>query len=345
MKSIIFHFNLRFLLTVSLFTVSGGLLARNVFKEKPSFHSSHIEIILEDRSVDRFEKKAALDLGNNQFTWSGENQKGNGFLTLAVMGETVRGSVLSPQSNFQFKGDFKNQQVLTMQDKRRPCGGCKINTVTQYDPRPRSGAQTKHAWRDADAGLIDLMVVCPVAVQNAIGGRNESLAEINNAVAGANLCFRNSQLQIQLRLVHVYESTYSPTSNLDIDLDRLTNKNDGHLDEVHTLRDQYGADVVTLLSTDSDMGGLANTLSYPSLSFEESAFNVCVWDQIGAPVFTLAHEIGHNMGCLHNREDASDSSQGSNYDYGAFAYGKRWYLNGEGYRTVMAYNDSGKNFR
>jgi predicted outer membrane repeat protein len=256
----------------------------------------------------------------------------------------VRGSVLSPQSNFQFKGDFENQKVFTMQDKGRPCGGCKINTATQYDPRPRSGAQTKHAWRDADAGLIDLMVVCPVAVQNAIGGRNESLAEINNAVAGANLCFRNSQLQIQLRLVHVYESTYSPTSNLDIDLDRLTNKNDGHLDEVHTLRDQYGADVVTLLSTDSDMGGLANTLSYPSLSFEESAFNVCVWDQIGAPVFTLAHEIGHNMGCLHNREDASDSSQDSNYDYGAFAYGKRWYLNGEGYRTVMAYNDSGKNF-
>ena len=45
--------------------------------------------------------------------------------------------------------------------------------------------------------------------------------------------------------------------------------------------------MVTLLSTDSDIGGFANTLSYPSLSFEESAFNVCVWDQIGAPVFTL----------------------------------------------------------
>ena len=231
-----------------------------------------------------------------------------------------------------------------MQETSRPCGGCKINSATQYDPRPRSGAQTKHTWRDADAGLIDLMVVCPVAVQNAIGSEEEMLAEINNAVAGANLCFRNSQLQIQLRLVHVYESSYSPTSNLDVDLDRLTNKNDGHLDEVHALRDHYGAGVVTLLSTDSDIGGFANTLSYPSLSFEESAFNVCVWDQIGAPVFTLAHEIGHNMGCLHNREDASDSSQSSEYDYGDFAYGKRWYLNGEGYRTIMAYNDSGKNF-
>ena len=90
------------------------------------------------------------------------------------------------------------------------------------------------------------------------------------------------------------------------------------------------------------MGGLANTLSYPSISFEESAFNVCVWDQIGAPVFTLAHEIGHNMGCLHNREDASGSLE--DYDYKAFAFGKRWFLEGEGYRTIMAYNDASKSY-
>ena len=118
MKSIIFHFYLRFFLTVSLFSVSGGLLARNVFKEKPTFHSADLEIILVDRSVDRFEKKGGIDLGNNQFTWSGENQKGNGFLTLAVMGESVRGSVLSPQSNFQFKGDFENQKVFKQSNKR-----------------------------------------------------------------------------------------------------------------------------------------------------------------------------------------------------------------------------------
>jgi predicted outer membrane repeat protein len=344
MKCILFHFNPRFLLTLSLITVSGELFARNIFKEKPTIHSSRIEIIKEDGSVDRFEKKSAIDLGNNQFSWTGDNQKRNGFLTFAVIGEKVRGSVLAPPSNFQFKGDLEQQDISFVKTKSRPCGGCRFNAKSAHDPRPRSAAQSKHAWRNADAGLIDLLVVCPLAVQNVIGSNEELLAEINNAVAGANLCFRNSQLQVQLRLVHVYESSYSPTSNLDVDLERLTNKNDGYLDEVHSLRDQYGADVVTLLSTDSDMGGLANTLSYPSLSFEESAFNVCVWDQIGAPVFTLAHEIGHNMGCLHNREDASDSSQSSNYDYGAFAYGKRWYLNGEGYRTVMAYNDSGKNF-
>ena len=45
-------------------------------------------------------------------------------------------------------------------------------------------------------------------------------------------------------------------------------------------------------------------MSYPSLDFEDRGFNVVVMDQIGAPSYSLLHEIGHNMGCTHNREDA-----------------------------------------
>ena len=94
---------MRFLLTLSLITGSGELFARNIFKEKPTNHSAQIEIIKEDGSVDRFEKKSAIDLGNNQFSWTGENQKGNGFLTLAVIGETVRGSVLLLHQTFNLR--------------------------------------------------------------------------------------------------------------------------------------------------------------------------------------------------------------------------------------------------
>ena len=63
MKSILFHFNPRFLLTLSLITGSGELFARNIFKEKPTNHSSQIEIIKEDGSVDRFEKRVQLISG------------------------------------------------------------------------------------------------------------------------------------------------------------------------------------------------------------------------------------------------------------------------------------------
>ena len=96
-----------------------------------------------------------------------------------------------------------------------------------------------------------------------------------------------------------------------IELQRLEGTSDGYMDEVHTLRNTYGADLVAMLATESDSGGLANTMSHPSLSFESSGnFNVNVWDQLGAPSYTLAHEIGHNMGCLHNREDSDGNSSG-----------------------------------
>ena len=49
------------------------------------------------------------------------------------------------------------------------------------------------------------MVVFPTVVKNEIGGLQDTLLEIKNAVAGANLCFRNSEVPIQIRLVHHHE--------------------------------------------------------------------------------------------------------------------------------------------
>ena len=140
------------------------------------------------------------------------------------------------------------------------------------------------------------------------------------------------------------ETSYVPTGNLDLDLERLTEKSDGFLDEVHSLRDQYGADIVTLLSTDSSSGGLANT-KFSHILFEDKAFNV-VFGSNNCPGYTLVHEIGHNMGCLHNREDADLTKQCiPTYDYGKFAYGKRWFVGSDGYRTVMSYNDDASSYR
>ena len=164
-------------------------------------------------------------------------------------------------------------------------------------------------------------------------------ALIAAAVSDANLCYRNSRVEIQLRVVHTAEINYSPSGILSLDLNRLEAAEDGYFDEIHTLRDQYGADLVCMLTTESDGGGLASTMSHPSISFESKGFNVSVWDQIGAPSYTLAHEIGHNMGCLHNREDTTLEND-IVYEFSAFSYGKRWIEDGVGYGTIMSYDTS-----
>ena len=104
------------------------------------------------------------------------------------------------------------------------------------------------------------------------------------------------------------------------------------------MRDSYGADLVALLSTTaSDSGGLGEYAECIRASnFESSGFSVNVWTQLSAPSYTLAHEIGHNMGCLHNVEDSSGVT--ALYDFGAFCYGKRWMNSGQGVKTVMSYD-------
>ena len=124
-------------------------------------------------------------------------------------------------------------------------------------------------------------MVYPAAVVSAAGGESALSAAILGAQrADANLCYLNSGLDLRLRLVHQAQTTYSPSGVLDTDLKRIKETADGHMDEVHDLRDQYGADLVALLTTTSDTGGLANTMSTPSLNFEDSGFSVSVWDQI-----------------------------------------------------------------
>ena len=296
------------------------------------------QISIEIPGMDRVfsTKKSSSDLGNGSFSWVGEVQGGTpGFLSLVKVGNYFNGSILLSDGNFiSFRGETGELQFRNGRKSHKRCGGCRVQDHLPRDPR--RGAQPRLSWHNGDANLIDLLVVYPTVVKSAAGGQVAIEALIQGAVADANLCFRNSEAPVQIRLVHMEEVSYTPTGTLDIELDRLENASDGYMDNVHTLRDTYGADLVSLITSESDSGGLASTMSYPSLSFASSGFNVNVWDQLGAPTYTLAHEIGHNMGCLHNREDA-DANE-SEYNFYDFSYGKRWIENGQGYATVMSYD-------
>jgi len=279
---------------------------------------------------------SGVDFGPSKFSWAGRvDGERSGFVSYGRVGDTITLTVsFSDGQVFSYRGEISTFSWSKVTHTPKECGGCTSSHDVPADPRSR--AQLAYSWQDGDANLIDLMVVYPTAVRNEAGSTSAIQSDIMSAVADANLCYRNSQVNMIVRLVHMEEITYTPTGTLDTDLDRLKGTTDGYMDGIHSTRDQYGADLVALLTTDSDSGGLASTMSYPSLSFESSGFNVNVWDQIAAPTYTLAHEIGHNMGCLHNVENASNV--GSNYVFGSFSYGKRWFDNGLGYRTVMSYD-------
>ena len=180
---------------------------------------------------------------------------------------------------------------------------------------------------------IDAMIVWTSQAEAAAGGRvaMESLAL--GSVENANLIYANSGVNAQLRLVYAARVN-SPETPGDIsgDLGALRAAGDGRFDEVHSLRTQYGADVVTLLGEGyrgAGSCGIGYVMTSVGAAFASYAFNVVDRTCAGANL-SYAHEVGHNQGLNHDPANAGNVTPAFPYAYG--------YQSPSGYfRTVMAY--------
>ncbi len=182
-----------------------------------------------------------------------------------------------------------------------------------------------------DNNVVDVMVVYTGAARLNGGGVSGMNSLIDLAIEEANTCYANSEINVRLNLVYRGELSYVETANANTDLSRLATAGDGQLDGVHALRNQYGADVVCLLTeTMASYAGLGYVMSPASSSFASYAFSV-VKREYAVGQFVFAHEVGHNMGCMHDRQNSTSAGASS------YSYGYRFYAGGTQYRTVMAY--------
>lgn len=184
----------------------------------------------------------------------------------------------------------------------------------------------------ASAGvLVDVMVVYTPSSRVAAGGTAAIEALIDSYFDYTNMVYEQSGVDHRFRLVHAAEVAYVESGNSLTDLARLRDTDDGFMDGVHALRDQWGADLVSLINT-SGSAGVAYQMTVLDVGFEWSAFSAigAVTDPIpGGLVF--AHETGHNMGCQHNNEGAGGPQ-------GLFCYSFGYRTPDEQWRTIMSYS-------
>jgi hypothetical protein len=179
------------------------------------------------------------------------------------------------------------------------------------------------------------------AARSAAGGTSAIQALVDLGISETNQAYASSGAAQRIRLVNKQEVSYTETSSILTDLQRLQAVSDGFLDSVHTLRDIYGADLVQLLEVTPQPCGIGYLMTTPSSSFAPYAFSVADYLCV-SPNYTFAHEMGHNMGLNH---DIYVTGSGA---YGSFPY-SRGYVNqaafGAGassskrWRDIMAYND------
>ncbi len=194
---------------------------------------------------------------------------------------------------------------------------------------PASGGDT--------GATIDVLVAYTPATRSAAGGTSAMQSLVNLAVTETNTGYSNSGVNQRVRLVYSTEVAYTESSDTDAgwstDLSRLQSKTDGNMDSIHTLRDQYGADLVVLIAEKSYYCGLGYMMSTLSGTFESNAF--CVVARICATgKYSFAHEMGHNMGSNHDHANAGGSSGVYPYSFGYQSPSKAW-------RSIMAYDCAG----
>jgi len=190
---------------------------------------------------------------------------------------------------------------------------------------PPANEQTDQEAPDLPPGNQKSAISVLVAYTPAVKAVRPNIQSfINQAMTESNTAVANSGVNARLSLAHSMQVPFVENKTYQYYLSALKKKNDGVLDEVHAPRDQYKADIVVLLVTDPKYCGYATVHAS-----QNSAFAV-VNQNCATGYFSLVHEIGHNLGNLHNPEVSS-----ANWPY---KFGHGFIAPERGERSVMAYD-------
>ncbi|MFN2373384.1 MAG: T9SS type A sorting domain-containing protein [Cyclonatronaceae bacterium] len=201
-----------------------------------------------------------------------------------------------------------------------------------------------------DEVVLDILIVYTPAA-NLWSQLNTGIIELNiaNAMSLNQIPLDVSNTGILMRVVHTSEVDYDESAEgvtSSITLRRLAARPDGPFAEdvgffnnVHEMREQYGADFVAILAEVDDTGGLGyiptSASGRPDLAFHLTRI------QQNANSYTFVHELGHNLGNGHSRNQMASAAGEPG---GIFDYSTGWaWQSGTGERTVtvMAYPEGG----
>jgi hypothetical protein len=238
-------------------------------------------------------------------------------------------------NGWQRVGQLDERQVPScgVDQAPRPSAAQALVLPNNGQPGPRSAANPTPAPPTATTNvIIDLLVLYTPAASDGAGGPDGMAALIDTAVADANSAYENSQVNARLRLVHTADVNYQETDDINQDLNNLEQGDTGNgpIPDVRQLRAQYQADLVCMITeTTGGPFGLANQMQNVDVNFSDQAFSI-VQRQFANTYYVMAHELGHNMGCQHDRANSDESGAFS------FSYAYRFVVNNINYHTVMA---------
>lgn len=284
----------------------------------------------------KIEKRAAKDL-----SWFGKLSgvtEGLNDVILSQKGGILSGLIYTPEALYQISSeDGVTHTISEVDPSEAPTCKNAVLPAAATDGATTEQNTSITTQATTSAVPVDILVVYTAAARTAAGGAAAMASQIQLAVDAANQAFTNSNVNVQLRLVHAAEVAYTETGSAFPDLQWVQQSA-----EVAQLRNTYKADLVSFFVEQmNDAAGLGYVMAQGNDQpyFEAYAFTV-VKRQFASSHLVLAHEIGHNFGCNHDIENVpQDQISMQLYPY-AFGYK----VSGS-FATVMAYANNCNNCR
>ncbi len=249
-----------------------------------------------------------------------------GSFRMVVRSGVIMANILMPDGFYQIRYAGEGRHgVFEIDQSQFPQGlePTAVDTVPRFQPTP-----------NRDSGdIIDLMVVYTTAAKNAAGGLGPIEALIDLAVAETNGSYENSNVNPRVRLVHTMEVDYAESGNIGTDRDRLRIPNDGFIDEVHAVREEYGADLVPMIvNNGGGFCGVAYIMTSVSTDFRDFGFCI-VARNCATGYFSFGHEMGHIQSARHDYFVDGTVNSPFAFNHGFTSPPNNW-------RTIMAYNNA-----
>ena len=243
------------------------------------------------------------------------------------------GRMLGQIRSFQLNGEFQinqvgggSEHVLQEIDPFRkdvlPEGESKIPPKSPVSQRRSPVLLNNPVMDPLQPMTVDVMVVyTPAAATWAAANAGSINSVISQAMIRGQQAFDNSGVYINLNLVHSAQVNYVESGDSGIDLSNIRSGT-GEMAVVHTWRNQYGADLVHLVTVAQDTGGIAYLLNTAQgtpdfgygLTRVQQAYNT----------ETVVHEIGHNMGLSHHKQQNFQAGPTSWFNEPTRLYSAGW---------------------
>jgi peptidyl-Asp metalloendopeptidase len=228
---------------------------------------------------------------------------------------------------------------------------------------PTVASASAEAVATAAAGTtIDLALGYTSGFANELGGNSQAVTRLQNLVDITNQAYSNSQINARIRLVRTVLVSYTDSTDNNDALEKLSGYKSGTgtipidpaFNALRSARDQYGADLVSLVRRfrtpenkgcgvawliGNNQSGIDNSDARWGYSIVSDDLDRGDLDETDKKTYicrkeTLAHELGHSMGQAHNVEDSDEAGAH------AYSYGYRE-ASTSGFFTIMAYKIEG----